>query len=274
MKKLALMFVLVAAASTAFAQVKTPRPSQKSTLTQTVGLTDLSITYSRPSVKGRTIWGELVPYDKVWRTGANEATTFTVSDDVLVEGQKLAKGTYSLHTIPGKSDWTIIFNSDADQWGSYAYDETKDVLRVKVRPEAAEFAETMGFEMPKVTTDKATVRIHWEKLAVPFTVDTEATKKTMANLKNAMKPDWRTPFSAASFAWENEAAAPSEIDAWLAQSKKIEENISNLWLEARILNKRGKFAEAKALAEKAASKASAEQKDFAAEVRRLSAAWK
>ncbi|HZS12158.1 MAG TPA: DUF2911 domain-containing protein, partial [Nitrospirales bacterium] len=90
-------------------QIQMPRVSPKSSLMQTVGLTDVTITYSRPGVKGRQIWGALVPWDKVWRTGANEATTFTVSDDVTINGQRLPKGTYSLHTIPGKDQWTIIF---------------------------------------------------------------------------------------------------------------------------------------------------------------------
>jgi len=109
-------------ALSAFAQpaqqpaVKYPRPSQKSTLMQTIGATDMTITYSRPGVKGRPIWGALVPYDKVWRTGANEATTISFSDDVSVNGQTLPKGTYSLHSIPGKDSLTLIFNKVAEQW--------------------------------------------------------------------------------------------------------------------------------------------------------------
>ena len=107
-----------------------PRVSPKASLMQTVGLTDVTITYSRPGVKGRTIWGGLVPYDKVWRTGANEATKITFSNDVMINGQKLAAGTYSLHTIPAQSgDWTLAFNSVANQWGSFNYDQTKDALR-------------------------------------------------------------------------------------------------------------------------------------------------
>src|SRR5262245_4197596 len=113
----------VAAAVTVFAHaagaadLKLPRPSQKSQLMQTVGLTDVTITYSRPGVKGRVIWGGLVPYDAVWRTGANEATTITFSTDVKVNAQPLKAGTYSLHSIPSKNEWTVIFNTQADQWG-------------------------------------------------------------------------------------------------------------------------------------------------------------
>ncbi|PYQ58291.1 MAG: hypothetical protein DMF58_15905, partial [Acidobacteria bacterium] len=107
-------------------QLRTPRASQKQVVTQTVGFTDITINYSRPGVKGRQIWGALVPYDKVWRTGANEATTITFSDDVTVNGQPLPKGTYSLHTIPSKDEWTIVFNTTANQWGSFNYDPAKD----------------------------------------------------------------------------------------------------------------------------------------------------
>src|SRR5687767_13004731 len=105
-------------AATAFAQVRTPRPSPKASVMQNVGLTEITIQYSRPGVKGRAIWGSLVPYDKVWRTGANEATTIEFSEDVAINGQKLKKGLYSLHTIPNPNEWTVIFNSVAEQWGS------------------------------------------------------------------------------------------------------------------------------------------------------------
>src|SRR5258708_12239050 len=155
--------------------LRLPRPSQKASVMQTIGVTDVTITYSRPAVKGRKIWGDapaavgagtatlddaskrlkdapIVPYGHVWRTGANEATTFTVTDDVVINGQKLASGTYSLHTIPGKDEWTIIFNSDAGQWGSFTYDEKKDTLRVKAKPQmVAENQEVLLYAIPVVT---------------------------------------------------------------------------------------------------------------------------
>ena len=121
---LSFALILLALSSLAFAQeLNLPRISQKAAVMQTIGLTDVTITYSRPGVKGRVIWGELVPYDKVWRTGANKATTISLSDDVTINGQSIAAGTYSLHTIPGKDQWTVIFNKVANQWGSYSYDE-------------------------------------------------------------------------------------------------------------------------------------------------------
>ena len=153
--------MLFVAALAANAQLRLPRPSQGASVTQTIGVTDITINYSRPPVKGRTIFADapatmasrakgeatlddqnkrqagepIVPYGHVWRTGANEATQFVITDDVLINGQKLPAGKYSLSTIPGKDEWTIIFNSDAGQWGSFTYDETKDVLRVKTKPQ-------------------------------------------------------------------------------------------------------------------------------------------
>jgi len=146
------------------ADLKLPRPSQKAQVMQTVGLTDVTINYSRPGVKGRTIWGELVPYDKVWRTGANEATAITFSTDVKVNGQPLAAGTYSLHTIPTKNDWTVIFNKKADQWGSYSYDQKEDALRIQVKTQPHEMTEWMEFSLPNIAVDNATVALDWETL--------------------------------------------------------------------------------------------------------------
>lgn len=125
----------------------------------------VTLEYGRPKVKGRTIWGGLVPYGKVWRTGADEATTITFGQDVTVEGEKLPAGTYGLFTIPGEEGWTVIFNQVAQQWGAFKYDSAKDVLRVTVQPRPHEPVEEMDFVL-----DGDQVVLRWEKLAVPFTV--------------------------------------------------------------------------------------------------------
>ncbi len=126
---------------------------------------DIVLEYGRPKVKDRQIWGGLVPYGEVWRTGANEATTISFSGDVLIEGQKLAKGEYALFTIPGKDKWTIIFNKVAKQWGAFKYDKSQDVLRVDVTPETGEPVEEMTFVI-----EDSNVVLEWEKLRVPFKV--------------------------------------------------------------------------------------------------------
>src|SRR5712692_2724975 len=118
-------------------ELKIPRASQRGTVTQRIGLTDITITYHRPSVGGREIWGKTVPYGQVWRAGANENTTISFTDDVSVEGHALPAGTYGLHTLPTADQWTIIFSKNSTSWGSFSYDEKEDALRVTVKPHPA-----------------------------------------------------------------------------------------------------------------------------------------
>jgi hypothetical protein len=146
---------------------KSNRPSPPAEASGTVDGTDITINYSRPSVKGRTIFGELEPYGKVWRTGANEATTFEVSTDVEIEGKPLPAGKYALFTIPTEDDWTVIFNKTPDQWGAYDYDEAQDALRVEVTPEETdEPTEQLTFEIG----DDGEVTMMWANTAVSFDV--------------------------------------------------------------------------------------------------------
>src|SRR5262245_21834662 len=176
----------IAFAPAAFAQLKLPRPSQKGSVTQTIGLTDVTLTYSRPGVKGRVIWGDLVPYDKVWRTGANEATTISFTKDVTIDGKALPAGTYSLHTIPGKTTWTVIFNKKAEQWGSYEYDQAQDALRIQATPSTGPSQEWMGFSFPDVKTDSARCELAWEKLRVGFMIGTDTTNQALADIRKAL----------------------------------------------------------------------------------------
>jgi len=149
------------------------RPSPPAQASKTVGDLNIDIAYSQPGVKGRTIWGVLVPYGKVWRTGANEATTFEINQDVLIEGQKLAAGKYALFTIPTKKDWIVIFNSVPNQWGAYSYDDSKDILRVQVKPKMKEEStERLTFQIDEKGKKEAEVTMTWEKLSVGFTVKT------------------------------------------------------------------------------------------------------
>ena len=276
MRKTAIYSLLALLALPTFGQqLRLPRPSPNATLTQSVGLTDITIKYSRPGVKGRQIWGALVPWDTIWRTGANEATTINFSDDVTVGGQKLAKGTYAFFTIPGKDEWTLGFNSQAEQWGAFTHDKSKDVLTFKVKPEKVEYREWMEFEIPEMTTDTAKIVLRWENLAVPFTVDTKSTERAMAGAKQAITAveatRWQIPYRAADFALQNNKM--DEAHMWLDQASAVKENTQILWLKARMLNKEGKKAEAKKTAEAAVAKAGEPEKDLAAEIKRLSALW-
>jgi hypothetical protein len=258
-------------------QVNYPRPSQHASVTQTIGTTDMTITYSRPGVKGRTIWGALVPYDKVWRTGANEATKISFSDDVTINGQPLPKGTYSLHTIPGKDEWTIIFNKVANQWGSFTYDPAQDALRVTAKPHGDEYNELVTFAIPKVTADEATVEIKWTNVAVPFTIGTNTTEKVLAEARAAVaaaKPDdWQTRLRAASFAVENRVDL-EEANRWLDESIAANENMRNLFEKARAQAAMGDRAGAIKTAQRAIEKAGPQDKDEVGEIQHSIASWK
>lgn len=242
------------ATGVAFAELELPRVSPKATVTQTIGTTEMSIAYSRPGVKERTIWGELVPYGEVWRTGANEATTFTVSDDVTVDGQPLAAGTYSLATIPGKDAWTVVFNKDTELWGMYQYKAEQDALRIEVKPATAPFVERLRFTFDNLTDDSADVVLRWEKLEVAFTVKADVVGTTLAKARKevaaAAADDWRTPYMAASFCLQQKAAM-DEGGAWLEKSVAVKETPQNLGLKARYQAESGDVKAAIATAKKA-----------------------
>jgi hypothetical protein len=242
------------AAAPALSQLNLPRPSPKASVMQVLGTTEIVITYSRPAVRGRVIWGDLVPYDKVWRTGANEATTFQVSADVRVEGQKLPAGLYSLQTIPGKAEWTVIFNRNAKLWGAYDYKPEDDVLRVKVKPLPAEMHEWLTFVVTPTSSESGLVTMGWEKLKLSFAVTTDANARAVADIREAMAKlkadDWRTPYDAATWAWDNKVAL-ADAAGWVDQSIRVQENFWNLRMKALIAAESGKKADAKAAGEKA-----------------------
>jgi len=161
-------------AITLFAQNKEEkvRISPKAEVMQVIGFTEVRIIYSRPGVKGREIWGGLVPYNQVWRAGANEATKFIFSTDVYIEGKLLKAGAYSFFAIPGKNEWTLIFNKVADQWGAFEYNEAQDALRIKVKPEKSiTHQEWLTYTITKTSDYSAVVRLEWEKLKVPFKIE-------------------------------------------------------------------------------------------------------
>lgn len=172
-----------------------PQPSPKAVLQQRIGLTDITIDYSRPSGKGRKIFGELVPYNQVWRTGANRITLISFSTDVTIQGQRLPAGKYGLLSIPRPDRWTIIFNSDTTLWGADGYEPSKDVLRVDVSPADFEgHVETFTISVDDIRESGATLTISWEGVKVPVHIDLEVDKMALANIERAIKEnnrDWR-----------------------------------------------------------------------------------
>jgi hypothetical protein len=272
--------------------VRLPRPSQKASVMQTVGVTDITITYHRPGVKGRTIWGDappdaaasvkgeatlddqnarqkgwpIVPWGHVWRAGANEATTFVVTDDVLINGQKLAAGSYSLHTIPTKDEWTIVFNGVSNQWGSFNYDAAKDTLRVKAKPQwVGENQEWLEYSIPTVNDNSATVVLRWEKVAVPFTVEVpnvESTWRAKADALIAANPtEWRLPLQVAG-GYAN-VKKWDEALKFVDQSIKIKPTFQNLSSKAQILYNSGKKDEAFVVADQAIQQGKTDKVDTA-----------
>ena len=299
--------VLLAAASQVSARqqqpppkVRLPQASPQATLTHTIGVTDLTIVYHRPSVRGRTVWGDItpekaaavlkassflpqnspegtldggqgtgkdfpmVPNGHVWRAGANEATRFTVTDDVLINGQPLKAGTYSLHMIPGKDEWTVIFNKTAEQWGSYNYDAKQDALRVKTKPAwAAEAQELLGYELPAGTANSARVVLRWEKIAVPFTVEVpnqDALVRSKIDAAVAAAPgDWRVPLEVAN-AYAGDDKMEDAV-MWADRSIKVKETFQNLRLKALLLSGMNKKDEAIAVGERAVARGKADGED-------------
>jgi hypothetical protein len=164
-----------------------PRQSQHAKVSQTIGITDITINYHRPLANDRKIWGGLVPYGQVWRAGANENTTITFSDPVTIEGKQLDKGTYGLHMIPNADEWTIIFSKNSSAWGSFTYDQSEDALRVNVKPQAAETHNALTYDFDKVQPDSAVVELEWEKVAVPFKVAVDVHPIVEASLKKQFR---------------------------------------------------------------------------------------
>src|SRR4029077_4807079 len=168
-------------------QLNLPRDSQRASVTQRIGVTDITVNYHRPLVKGRTIWGKVVPYGQVWRAGANENTTVTFTDPVSVEGQALDKGTYGLHMIPNQDQWTVIFSKVNTAWGSFTYKESEDALRIAVKPEATEFREALAYDIDQPTENSAVVTMRWEKVAVPFKVRLDVNSIVQVSLRKQLR---------------------------------------------------------------------------------------
>ena len=229
-----------------------PDASPAATLKQRVGVTDVEISYNRPGMKGRTVFGGLVPYGEIWRTGANTATKLTFSTDVKLNGTAIPAGTYELFTIPGKTEWMIIIHKNMSQWGSYAYDQKNDVARFKVTPSTLGSAvETMAFGLSDVHNDSATLYISWEKTRVPMKLEVDVVGTLVPQIEAAMAaPEGKKPyFASAMFYYENNLDL-KKAAAWMDTA--IAEQPNQMWMIYRkglILAKAGDKAGALAAAQ-------------------------
>lgn len=270
--------------------VQLPRESPRGEVVQFVGDTRIAVVYHRPNIKGREVWGKLVPYGQVWRTGANENTIFEVSENVKINGQDLPAGKYGLHTIPDKDEWTIIFSKKSDEWGSFTYKPENDALRVKTKPDTRPNSlETMMFEFEAVTPTSTIAVLRWEKLRVPFTVEVVGVqdrvlgklRQQIAGQTDATKaqPYIGSRMSAANFVVDNKIkSAYSDAAIWVDEALKVRETFNTLRGKARISAEMGNFKDAVMYGEKAVTVGKAAQPavnaDLMANFEKEVAGWK
>ncbi|MEY2510891.1 MAG: hypothetical protein QOE26_1654 [Verrucomicrobiota bacterium] len=238
------------------ADLTLPDVSQHAVTKQRVGLTDVKITYHRPLVNGRKIWGGLVPLGEVWRAGANENTTIEFSGAVSVEGQPLAKGIYGLHMIPTADTWTVIFSKMATAWGSYTYSQAEDALRVTVKPRPNEMEEALDYEFEELKADSATVTLKWEKIAVPFKIAV-SDESTFGNIAGQMRGraqyEWDSCNQAANFCVTKKIHLEDALK-WVNLSIQNEERFENLATKSDVLKAMNKPDDAKKAWEQAIAK--------------------
>ena len=248
-----LVVLLAGACFAQSTQLNLPRDSQRASVTQRIGITDITVNYHRPLVKGRTIWGKVVPYGQVWRAGANENTTITFTDPVSVEGQALDKGTYGLHMLPNQDQWTVIFSKVNTAWGSFTYKESEDALRVSVKPETTDFREALAYEIDQPTENTAVVTLRWEKVAVPFKVSVDVNSIVQDSLRKQLR-------GLSQYTWDgwddagNYLLAHKDLDEALAYENRsigTEERFENYTTKSQILEAMGKKDESKAAHDKA-----------------------
>ncbi len=261
----ALLIVLGFSAANCAAQsavIDIPRDSQHAVVIQRIGITDITINYHRPLVKGRTIWGKVVPYGEVWRAGANENTTIKFTDPVTIEGHELAAGVYGVHMIPNQDEWTVIFSKDNKAWGSFTYNQADDALRVSVKPQASDMREALTYDFDSVSADSAVATLRWEKVAVPFKIDVKVHDIVQSSLHNQLT-------GLAQYTWEGWDDAANYLLAQkydLDEALKYEETsigteprFDNYLTKSQILEAMGRKDDAEMAKKEALSRATAGQ---------------
>ena len=245
---LSVVLIFILSLSAAGQQLRTPRPSPDATVTQIVGVTEVKIDYSSPGVKERKIWGELVPFGEIWRTGANQATTITFDNAVKINGTELPAGTYGIHTIPNESEWEFIFSNDTKIDGSSDFNKDNEILRVKAKPEEHHFMERMTFLFTDVTDKSVIVNLLWDELKVSFNIETNTNELFLSNAREQLS--WSPTFQAAQFCL-NANINLEEALKWVEASCLMSEVYWNTRVKAQIQNKLGMKNESIATMEKA-----------------------
>lgn len=251
MKKCIISLMTAALFSTAmYAQeFKMPSPSTFTSINQQFSISTIEIEYSRPSMKGRKVFGDMIPYGKLWRTGANANTKITFGEDVMIEGKHLPAGKYSIYTIPNKGSWEIIFNKGLENWGNSGYNEAEDAIRVQVKPMKAKSPiETFSIDVNNITNNAATISLSWENTIVPIKVVANNHDKIVAYLDKELKGEKPPYQQAANYYLEQNYKLDQAL---IYADKAIEANQNAFWLQwlkAKILNKLGRKTEAIAAA--------------------------
>ncbi len=228
-----------------------PRVSPAAEITQTIGLSTITINYSRPAVRERDIWGGLVPYNGgvpfPWRAGANENTTIRFSDDVMINGKDIVAGTYGFYMIPSDEEWILIFNKHSKSWGSFFYDSSQDALRVNTVPERIHFNEWLEYRFENISNNSADVCMHWENLNVRFTVEFNDVEVVLNSLREQLLSlpgfSWEGPMQAAQYCLDNEVNYEEALK-WIDQSIARNSNFSNNIVKVELLKKEGATDEA------------------------------
>jgi tetratricopeptide (TPR) repeat protein len=227
-----------------------PDPSPKASVSQNVGLAEFRVTYHRPAVNKRKIWGGLVPYGDVWRAGANENTTLTASTPFTFGGKAVPAGTYGLHMLPAEGDWAVILSSQAKAWGSFSYDQKEDVVRVTVKPETADFVERLAFTFDEPTGDATALALRWEKLRVAVPIAVDAKQVTVASIHDQLRGlprfSWQGWNQAANWCARNDVNLDEAV-TWADRSISMQKTFPNLRTKALLLEKKGDAKAAAAL---------------------------
>jgi len=236
-----------------------PRQSQAATVSQRVGITDITVKYHRPLVNNRQIFGKVVPYGDVWRAGANENTIVSFTDPVTIEGQNLPAGSYGLHMIPNADQWTVIFNKVTTAWGSFTYDQKEDALRVNVKPQSSDMREALTYDFDEVKPDSTVLTLRWEKVAVPVKIGVNVHDIVQASLEKQLRGiqqyTWEGWDDAANYLLAEKVDLPDALK-YEDKSIQVEERFDNLMTKSQILDAMGKKEDAVSTKSKALAKAS------------------
>ena len=255
-------------------QLELPRPSPLAKVSQVVGITEIAVEYSSPAVKGRKVWGGIIPLGELWRTGANSATKVTFSKDVVIADKPVPAGTYALFTIPAKDSWTVILNKNPNQGGTGQYKQDLDQLRFTVRPVPNPHRERLTFVFADTSEAGTTLDLEWEKLRLPIAIKANTDAQVASNIKGLEDNSWRPYNAAARYLLESKKDYDHALQL-VERSLSLHEDWFNLWTKAQLLAAQSRTTEACPLAQKAKGLGDKTESFFAADdVKKALADWK